>query len=94
MTSGVIGPNQRALDLATERTMANWGAQPGTSLEAYRDVLRARGVVVGTTDEVIDTLGRYAALGLDEVDFQPFNFDSDEIPEYIAAEIAPRTAAL
>lgn len=90
----MIGPTQAALDTATQRTMTNWGVEPGTSLEAYRDVLRARGTIVGTTDEVIDTLSRYAALGLNEVDFQHFNFDSDEVPEYIAAEIAPRAAAL
>jgi alkanesulfonate monooxygenase SsuD/methylene tetrahydromethanopterin reductase-like flavin-dependent oxidoreductase (luciferase family) len=94
MTSGVIGPNEQALDAATRRTMANWGVAPDTSLAAFRDTLRARGTIVGTTDEVVDLLGRYAGIGLNEVDFQHFNFDSDEVPEYIAAEIAPRVAAL
>lgn len=94
MTFGVIGPNEAALDAATERVISMWGARPGTSLADYRQSLRERGMIVGTTDEVIDTLGRYAELGLGEVDFQHFNFDSDEVPEYIAAEIAPRAAAL
>ncbi|MXY36788.1 MAG: TIGR03560 family F420-dependent LLM class oxidoreductase, partial [Dehalococcoidia bacterium] len=44
--------------------------------------------VGGTTDEVIDTLGRLAELGLDEIEFQQFDFDSDEVPEYLAAEVA------
>lgn len=94
MASGLFGSTQAAVDAATERAMADRGVPPGTSLEAYREVLRERGVFVGTTDEVIDELRRYAAVGLNEVDFQHFNFDSDEVPEYIAAEIAPRAAAL
>jgi len=51
-------------------------------------------MIAGTTDEVVETLGQYAALGLQEVQFQHFNFDSDEIPEYLAAEIAPRVRGL
>ncbi len=94
MTSGVLGPTQAALDAATERMMGSARAESSASVEAFRDVLRARGAVVGTTEEVLDQLGRYAALGLDEVVFQHFNFDSDEVPEYLAAEIAPRAAAL
>ena len=51
-------------------------------------------MIAGTTDEVIDQLGRLAELGMEEVQFQHFNFDSDEVPEYLASEIAPRVRDL
>lgn len=94
MTFGVVGPNEKALDAATVRVMGMWGAPAGTSPADYRQTLKKRGMIVGSTDEVIQILGRYRELGLDEIDFQHFNFDSDEIPDYLAAEIAPRAKKL
>ena len=94
MTFGVIGPNERAIDRATERVMGMWGAAPGTTPAQYREGLKARGMIVGSTDEVVDVLGRYGEMGLQEVQFQHFNFDSDEVPEYLAADIAPKVRAL
>lgn len=90
MTFGVVGPNEAALDRATERVMGMWGAPSGTTPAQYRQILKARGMIVGSTDEVVQLLGGYGELGLNEIDFQHFNFDSDEIPEYLAAEIAPK----
>lgn len=94
MTFGVVGPNEQALDKATERVMGMWGAPAGSKPAEYREVLKRRGMIVGSTDEVVQTLGQYAELGLNEIDFQHFNFDSDEIPEYLAGEIAPRVKKL
>jgi F420-dependent oxidoreductase-like protein len=94
MTFGVIGPNERAIDRATERVMGMWGAPAGTTPAQFREILKARGMIVGSTDEVVEILGRYGEMGLQEVQFQHFNFDSDEVPEYLAAEIAPRVKGL
>ena len=47
---------------------------------------------MGLTSEIVDTLGKYADLGVEEVQFEHFNFTSDEVPEYLANEIAPRAA--
>ncbi|MCX7617061.1 LLM class F420-dependent oxidoreductase [Tepidiforma sp.] len=88
MTFAVIGPDERTLDRATERMMTMWGARPGTTPAEYRAGLRARGMIVGGNEEVLEALGRYAALGLQEVQFQHFLFDDDTVPEYLAAEIA------
>ena len=41
------------------------------------------------TNEVADLLLQYAQAGMDEVEFEQFNFDSDEIPAYLATELAP-----
>jgi len=94
MAFAIIGPDQRALDHATETIMTMFGAPAGTSLEQFRAAARARGLIVGGTDEVVDRLGQLAELGVEEVQLQHFDFDSDEVPEYIAAEIVPRVRDL
>jgi F420-dependent oxidoreductase-like protein len=94
MAFAMVGPNQAALDRATERLMNMRGAPSGMSLAEFRAAAKERGTLAGTTDELIDQLGRLAELGLEEVQFQHFNFDSDEVPEYLAAEIAPKVKGM
>ena len=68
-----------------------------------REILRGHGLgggtgaawtVGGTTDEVVDILGRLGELGLQEIEFQHFDLDSDEVPEYLAAEVVPQVREL
>ncbi len=92
MTFGVIGPSQADIDAATNRLMSMFGGR-GTP-EEFRKGAAERGMIVGSTAEVVDRLGRLAELGMDEVMFQHFNFDVDDVPEYLAAEIAPKVAHL
>lgn len=89
MTFAVIGPDERSLDAATERMMRMWGAPAGTRPAEYRQLLRGRGLMVGGKDEVLQTLGRYGEMGLQEVQFQHFDFADDTVPEFLAAEVAP-----
>ena len=93
MAFAVVGPNQAAIDAATRRVQSMFGGA-SQSPEQWRAGAKARGMIVGGTEEVIDALGRLAALGVQEVQFQHFSFDSDEVPEYLAAEIAPKVRAL
>ena len=90
MVFAIVGPNEAALDAASQRVMSMFGSPPGTSPANFRAGAKARGMIAGGTAEVVDHLGRLAELGLQELQFQHFNFDSDEVPEYLAAEIAPR----
>ncbi len=94
MTFAVIGPDERTLDRATERMMTMWGARPGTTPAEYRAGLRARGMIVGGKEEVLEALGRYAEQGVQEVQFQHFLFDDDAVPEFLAAEVVPAAEAL
>ena len=89
----VVGPDEASLDAAARRLMSMRGMAPDTDPRAFREALRARGIA-GTTDQVVDQLGRLAELGVQEIMFQHFNFDSDLVPEYLAAEIAPRVKGL
>ena len=70
--------------------MGIFGAPAGMSTADFRKAAKARGQIVGATDEVVETLGKLAELGLQEVQFQHFNFDDDGVPEYLAGEIAPK----
>ena len=88
----LAAPNEAALEGVARKTMAHFGAGPDDSPQAFRERMEGRGLLSGTTEQVIEKLGRLAELGLQEVVFQHMDFDSDEVPEYLAAEIAPRVA--
>ena len=94
MAFAIVGPTDADLDHATQRLMSMWGVPADTSPADYRTAAKRRGIITGRTDEVVDTLGGLARLGLEEVQFQHFNFDDDSVPEYLAAEIAPRVRTL
>jgi alkanesulfonate monooxygenase SsuD/methylene tetrahydromethanopterin reductase-like flavin-dependent oxidoreductase (luciferase family) len=94
MAFGIVGPTEASLDTATRRVMSMFGAPEGTTLAGFRAGMKQRGFLVGTTEEVVDTLGKLAALGMEEVQFQHFDFDSDEVPRYLASEVAPKVAGL
>lgn len=91
MIFGAMG----ATEADVERALGKLPGRVAGPLDAeLRERLRARGTLVGTTDEVVDQLGRLAEAGVEEVQLQHLDFDSDEGPEFIAAEVAPRVASL
>jgi F420-dependent oxidoreductase-like protein len=94
MAFGLVGPSQASIDSATRRVMSMFAPGQDIDPEVFRQRFRERGSIAGSTGEVVDHLGRLAELGLEEVQFQHFDFDSDEVPEYLAGEIAPQVAAL
>lgn len=90
---GLIAGDERSLDRVTRFHMAMSGATG--SPQAYREEkASANNFIVGLTNEVVDILGRFAEMGVEELQFEHFNYASDEVPEYLAREIAPRVAAL
>jgi len=93
MLFGMIGP-QTLVDQATERLMSMFAPGQEMPLDQFRAGFASRGGIVGGTDQVVDTLGKLGDLGIEEVQFQHFFFDNDEIPEYLAAEIAPQAKGL
>ncbi len=94
MAFAIVGATQADLDASTRRLMSMWGAPADMDPAAYRAASKARGIIGGTTEEVVDTLGNLAREGLQEIMFQHFNFDDDSVPEYLAAEIAPKVREL
>ena len=50
------------------------------------------GRLVGGADQVVDSLGKLAEAGVAEVQFQHFMFDRDDVPEFLARDVAPQVA--
>ncbi len=91
MVFGLIADDQRSLDRLTRNHMQMSGADGSPA--AYREQkVESSEWIVGLTDEVVDRMGAYAELGVEEMQLQLFNFESDEVPAYYASEIAPRVA--
>lgn len=86
MSFGLIGRDQKMLDRITTFHMGRATGSPA----AYREKVASSGAFIcGLTNEVVDILGAYSEAGLDEIEFEQFNFDSDEVPTYLAEELAP-----
>ena len=68
--------------------------RPGQSTDEFMAEFRGRGALAGGADEVVDALGRLAEAGIAEVQFQHFLFDRDDVPEFLARDIAPQVAAI
>jgi F420-dependent oxidoreductase-like protein len=92
MSFGIVGPDQPAIDGATRKVMGMFAPGADMPLDVFRQRSKERGMIVGGTDEVVERLGQMTELGLQEVQFQHFDFDSDDVPEYLAAEVAPQVA--
>jgi alkanesulfonate monooxygenase SsuD/methylene tetrahydromethanopterin reductase-like flavin-dependent oxidoreductase (luciferase family) len=94
MMFAMLGANEKELDRVAQRMMRVLGAPEGATASEYREGAKARGMLVGGVDEVVDLLGRLGELGLQEVEFQHFVFDEDDVPQFIAAELRPAVRGL
>lgn len=95
MSFGLVGPSQEHIVRAVRTRQAMFGAATANmTTEEFLAFSRERGGIAGGTEEVIDHLGKLAEAGCQEVQFQHFDFDDDDVPEYLASEIAPRVANL
>lgn len=92
MVFGLVAGDERSLDRLTRHHMQMSGADGSPA--AYREQkVEQSNWVVGLTDEVLGRLENFGKMGLEEVQLQLFNYDSDEVPAYYAREIAPQAAA-
>lgn len=66
----------------------------GQSLDEFLTGFRAAGRLVGGADETVDALGWLAEAGVSEVQFQHFMFERDDVPEFLARDVAPQVAGL
>ena len=94
MVFPIAGPNERTVTAIASKTMAHFSLDPEASPRVMIERMEGKGILSGTTDEVVEKLGKLAELGLEEMVLQHMDFDSDEGPEYFASEIAPQVADL
>ncbi len=66
----------------------------GESLDEFLAGFKAAGRLVGGADETVDALGRLAEAGVAEVQFQHFMFERDDVPDFLARDVAPQVAGL
>ena len=85
-----VGPPE-LLEAGGQLAQRMFGGQ-GRSLEDFLAEFKAMGRLVGGADEVVDSLGRLAEAGVAEVQFQHFMFDRDDVPEFLARDVAPQVA--
>ncbi|HJP40768.1 MAG TPA: TIGR03560 family F420-dependent LLM class oxidoreductase [Dehalococcoidia bacterium] len=91
---GLIGPTDKEIDEATRTLKEALAPELDVSLPVYREQLKAAGTIVGGAEQVVDQLGKLAEAGMEEVIFNNPDPASETLPEFIAAEIAPKVAAL
>ena len=94
MTFGAVGPDRKAVEFAMDRLGRMFPAAASGSYNDRLAAAREKGTIAGTTEEVVDQLGKLGELGLDEVIFQHYDFDNDDVPEYLASEVVPQVAGL
>ena len=93
-TSPMVGPTPAVMD-AAPLAIRHWLAPDlPEEPEACRRVARGRGFLAGGTDEIVEFLGRLSELGVDEVQFLHILMDQDDVPEYLASEVAPQVKDL
>ena len=94
MVFGLVGETPAAVERIGRHATALLAPGQELGFEQLRKLGKQHGMLVGTTDEVVDELARLGQLGLQEALFQHFDFDSDELPEYLRAELVPRVKSL
>jgi hypothetical protein len=88
-----VGPDKRSEDLALRRFLDMM--TPGGSVWTLEDAVAAgRGPWQGSAEQLVDHVGQLRQLGLDEVVFEHFCHEEDDVPEWIAASIKPALEAL
>lgn len=92
MSFGLLGPSQDHIEKAVRKRQSMFGGdQAKMSTAEFLAWSRERSGIAGSTDEVVEHLGRLAELGCQEVQFQRFDFDSDDVPRYLRRrDSAPR----
>jgi alkanesulfonate monooxygenase SsuD/methylene tetrahydromethanopterin reductase-like flavin-dependent oxidoreductase (luciferase family) len=94
MNFGLVGPNEAAIETATQRLMTALAPGGGVSSADFRAQMAARGVLVGGAEQVVDQLGELARLGVEEIIIPWPDLASDELPEFLANDVAPKVRDL
>lgn len=85
----LVGPSVRAINAVTRRYMEVMSVSGSTSLRSFQRQARPRGMIVGWASDILERLEELAALGVQEVQFQHMDFDSDDLPRFLAEEVIP-----
>ena len=90
LSIGPIGATQAEVDDATRVLMEMFQAPAGTSVSEYREGMKSRGAIIGSADEILDSLGRLSEAGVEEV----LVVHGPGVMEFLALEVVPKASAL
>jgi F420-dependent oxidoreductase-like protein len=85
----ICGPDRATEDKVAKRFIDMMGHGEAWTVEDVRNNKTAHRAFVGSQEELIDRLGRLAEQGLQEVVFEHFVTEDDDVPEWLAAEVVP-----
>ncbi len=88
----ITGPDRATEDKVAQRFIDMMGHGEAWTVEDVRDNKSAHRAFVGSQEELIDRLGQLGEAGLQEVVFEHFVTEDDDVPEWLAAEIVPAVA--
>ncbi|WP_419840884.1 LLM class flavin-dependent oxidoreductase [Candidatus Poriferisodalis sp.] len=88
-----IGPDDHHERLVLQRFL-DMMAPEGSGISLDDAIAAGHGPWQGSVEQLVDHCGQLRDLGLDEVVFEHFCHEDDTVPEWMAAEIMPRLAAL
>ncbi|MDA3040427.1 MAG: LLM class flavin-dependent oxidoreductase, partial [Actinomycetota bacterium] len=88
-----IGPDARTEALALRRFL-DMMAPEGSGITLDDAIAAGHGPWLGSAAQLVDHVGQLHELGLDEVVFEHFCHEEDDIPQSIAAEIKPAIEAV
>ncbi len=91
MLSHVIGRDEQELHERARKLMAITGREDQEPAEVL-DGMRERGLLVGTPDEVVESIKIREDQGLDRIMLQTLDMDDIAVLELIATEIMPRVS--
>ncbi len=92
MMFGAVGPTDERVARSLQELAPMLTRREGLTTAELGERARARGAAVGSAEQAAETLGRLAELGVAEVQMQHLFFDDDEVPIYLAEEVAPLVA--
>ena len=90
----LIEDSKEAIEHLTGALIESISPETSVAPDVFRQQCVTDGFILGGVDEVVDRLGKLSELGLQEAVFLHANTASDELPEFLASEIAPRVASL
>ena len=85
----ITGPDRAPEDLVTRRFIDMMAPGQNLTVDDIRSNRTAHPAFVRTQEELIDRLGRLGEAALQEVVFEHFCTESDDVPEWLAAQIVP-----
>jgi len=83
-------PTARLRDIVSQRMVDMFAPGSGLTVEQLAAGGQGPHLFTGSTAELVDVVGQLGELGLQEVVFEHFVTELDDVPEWLAQEVVPQ----